>query len=107
MRCIVSTHVLLNQINRLEDTHTSTNDYVKFHGNLRTQAKNQLMVEKFSTFSVVNLDPMYTTHKHASNTVYNIDTHALLDTTDTIGLGSIAIFRNAVKTKVNSPNFHF
>jgi hypothetical protein len=63
------------------------------------------MVEKFSTFSMENLDPIRTAREHAFNTVYNIDTHALLDTTDTIGLGSIAIFGNGVKTKINFPQF--
>jgi hypothetical protein len=37
--------------------------------------------------------------------VYNTDTHALLDTTDIVGPGSIAIFENGVKTEVNSPQF--
>jgi hypothetical protein len=60
------------------------------------------MIEKFS---MENLDPMRTAREYTSNTVYNIDTHALLDTTDTIELGSIAIFGNRVKTEINSPQF--
>jgi hypothetical protein len=75
---------------------------MKFHGNLKTQAKNQLMVEKFSTFLVENLDPTCTALEHASYTVYNTDTHALLDTTNTVEPESTAIFRNGVKTEVNS-----
>jgi hypothetical protein len=63
------------------------------------------MVEKFSTFSVENLNPTYTACEHASNTVYNMNTHALLDTTNIVELGSTAIFGYRVKTEVNSSQF--
>jgi hypothetical protein len=79
------------------------NGYVKFCGNLRTQMENQLIVKKISTFSVENLDSTCTAHEHAFNTVYNTDTHALLDTTNTVEPESITIFGNGVKTEVNSP----
>jgi hypothetical protein len=107
MRCNARDHTYTTQpnVNKLEDAHTSTNNYVKFHGNLRTQTKNRLMVEKFSTFSVENLDPTRTAREHAFNTVYNMDTHTLLDTTDTVELKGITIFGNRVKTEVNSPQF--
>jgi hypothetical protein len=52
-----------------------------------------------------NLDPTCTVCEYAFNTVYNMDIHALLDTTDTVGPGSIVIFGNGVKTEVNSPQF--
>jgi hypothetical protein len=107
MRCDVYEYTYTTQLNvdRLEDAHTSTNDHVKFHGNLGTQMKNQLMVKKFSIFLVENLVPMHTAREYTFNTLYNTDTHTLLDTTDIVGQGSIAIFRNGVKTEVNSPQF--
>jgi hypothetical protein len=64
-----------SNVDRLEDARTSMNDYMKFCRNLRTQVKNRLMVEKFSTFSGENLDPTCTARKHTFNTVYNMDTH--------------------------------
>jgi hypothetical protein len=62
--------------------------------------KNQLKIEKFSTFSVENLDPMRTACEYAFNTVYNMNTHAFLDTIDIVGPGSTVIFRMESKLKL-------
>jgi hypothetical protein len=63
------------------------------------------MVKKFSTFSVENLDSTCTAHEYAFNTVYNTDTHTLLDITDIVQLESTVIFESGVKTEVISPQF--
>jgi hypothetical protein len=93
-------------IDSLEDAHTFVNNHVKFHGNLRTQVENQLMVENFSISSVENLDPTPTVHEHASNTVYNTDTHALQNTTD-LYQGVLLYLKIESKLRLILPNFHF
>jgi hypothetical protein len=107
MRCDVCEHTYTTQINidKLKDIHISIDIHMKFHRNLKTSVKNWLKVEKFSTFLVENLDPMHTVCKYAFNTVYNIDIHTLLDTTNIVKIGNTAIFRSGVKTEVNSSYF--
>jgi hypothetical protein len=63
------------------------------------------MVEKFSIFSVENLDLTCTAREYAFNTVYNIDIYTLLDTTDIVQPESTVIFGSGVKTKAISPQF--